>query len=71
MTDPLALAPVLPPAERRALAFNDDALSHDARYEAFVAHVHGGGKVEATCKGDKISGSWTWESKPYFFTFAK
>jgi ring-1,2-phenylacetyl-CoA epoxidase subunit PaaA len=48
MTDPLALAPVLPPAERRALAFNDDALSHDARHEAFVTHVHAGGKVEAT-----------------------
>ena len=46
MTDPLALAPVLPPAERRALAFNDDALSHDARYDAFVAHVQGGGKIE-------------------------
>ncbi len=48
MTDPLALAPVLPPAERRALTFNDDALPHDARYDAFVAHVHGGGKIEAT-----------------------
>jgi hypothetical protein len=30
-----------------------------------------GGKVEASCKGDKITGSWTWESKPYFFTFTK
>ena len=30
-----------------------------------------GGKVEATCKGDKVSGAWTWESKPYFFTFTK
>ena len=48
MTDPLALAPVLPLAERRALAFNDDALSHDARYDAFVAHVQAGGKIEPT-----------------------
>jgi ring-1,2-phenylacetyl-CoA epoxidase subunit PaaA len=48
MTDPLALAPVLPPAERRALAFNDDALPHDARYDAFVEHVHAGRKIEAT-----------------------
>ncbi len=46
MTDPLALAPVLPPAERRALVFNDDALSHDTRYDAFVAHVQAGGKIE-------------------------
>ena len=48
MTDPLALAPVLPIAERRALRFNDDALAHDQRYDAFVEHVHTGGKVEAT-----------------------
>jgi ring-1,2-phenylacetyl-CoA epoxidase subunit PaaA len=48
MTDPLALAPVLPAAERRALGFNDDRLGHDARYDAFVAHVDAGGKVEAT-----------------------
>ena len=48
MTDPLALAPVLAPAERRALGFNDDALPHDARYDAFVAHVHAGGKIEPT-----------------------
>ena len=48
MTDPLALAPVLAPSERRALGFNDDALPHDARYDAFVAHVHAGGKIEAT-----------------------
>jgi ring-1,2-phenylacetyl-CoA epoxidase subunit PaaA len=48
MTDPLALAPVLPERERRALRFNDDALTHDARYDAFVEHVQAGGKVEAT-----------------------
>ncbi len=48
MTDPLALAPVLAPSERRALGFNDDALPHDARYDAFVAHVHAGGKIEPT-----------------------
>jgi ring-1,2-phenylacetyl-CoA epoxidase subunit PaaA len=46
MTDPLALAPVLPAAERRALAFNDEALPHDARTDAFVAHVQAGGKIE-------------------------
>ena len=48
MTDPLALAPVLAPAERRALHFNDDALPHDARHDAFVAHVQAGGKIEPT-----------------------
>ncbi len=48
MTDPLALAPVLAPAERRALHFNDDALAHDARHDAFVAHVQAGGKIEPT-----------------------
>jgi ring-1,2-phenylacetyl-CoA epoxidase subunit PaaA len=48
MTDPIALEPVLGPGERGQLAFNDDALPHDARYEAFEAHVTGGGKVEAT-----------------------
>ena len=46
MTDPLALEPVLAPAERRALHFNDDALTHDARHDAFVAHVQAGGKIE-------------------------
>ena len=46
MTDPLALEPVLAPAERRALQFNDDALTHDARHDAFVAHVQAGGKIE-------------------------
>jgi ring-1,2-phenylacetyl-CoA epoxidase subunit PaaA len=48
MTDPLALEPILPERERRALRFNDQALAHDARYDAFVEHVQAGGKVEAT-----------------------
>ncbi len=48
MTDPLALEPILPPAERRALRSNDAALPADARTEAFVEHVHAGGKVEST-----------------------
>jgi len=48
MTDPLALEPILPERERRALRFNDEGLAHDARYDAFVEHVHAGGKVEAT-----------------------
>jgi ring-1,2-phenylacetyl-CoA epoxidase subunit PaaA len=48
MTDPLALDPVLPPRERSARAFNDDALNHDERYGAFEEHVTAGGKVEAT-----------------------
>ena len=48
MTDPLALDPVLPPRERSALPFNDDALDHDERHRHFEAHVTGGGKVEAT-----------------------
>jgi ring-1,2-phenylacetyl-CoA epoxidase subunit PaaA len=48
MTDPLALDPVLPPRERSALPFNDDALDHDERYRHFEEHVTGGGKVEAT-----------------------
>jgi ring-1,2-phenylacetyl-CoA epoxidase subunit PaaA len=48
MTDPLALAPILPPGERAALRFNDATLPHDARHEAFEAHVVAGGKVEAT-----------------------
>lgn len=30
-----------------------------------------GGKVEASCKAGKVAGSWTWNSKPYFFTFTK
>jgi ring-1,2-phenylacetyl-CoA epoxidase subunit PaaA len=48
MTDPLALDPVLAPRERSQLAFNDAALSTDARYKHFEDHVTGGGKVEAT-----------------------
>jgi ring-1,2-phenylacetyl-CoA epoxidase subunit PaaA len=48
MTDPLALDPVLPPRERSALPFNDEALDHDERYRFFEEHVTGGGKVEAT-----------------------
>ena len=48
MTDPRALDPVLPEQERAAFRFNDAALSHDARYDAFVEHVQGGGKVEST-----------------------
>ena len=47
MTDPLALAPILPERERRALRFNDAGLPHDQRFDAFVEHVNGGGKVEA------------------------
>ena len=50
MTDPLALDPVLPPRERSALPFNDDALDHDERYRHFEEHVVGGGKVE----GDRL-----------------
>ena len=46
MTDPLALDPVLPPAERTPVA-GPDGLDHDAWFEAFEAHVIGGGKVEA------------------------
>jgi ring-1,2-phenylacetyl-CoA epoxidase subunit PaaA len=48
MTDPIALEPVLGPAERAPLPFNDDALPHDERFELFERHVTGGGKVEAT-----------------------
>ena len=47
MTDPLALEPILPPEERTPVAFGDPGLTEDARYEAFVAHVHAGRKVEA------------------------
>jgi ring-1,2-phenylacetyl-CoA epoxidase subunit PaaA len=47
MTDPLALEPVLPRAERARLAFNA-AVSHTDRYDAFEAHVVGGGKIEST-----------------------
>lgn len=48
MTDPLALDPVLPPAERARLPHNDPGLSPDERSAAFERHVLGGGKVEAT-----------------------
>ena len=48
MTDPISLDPILRPSERGAQAFNDEALAHDARYEAFESHVTNGGKVEAT-----------------------
>jgi ring-1,2-phenylacetyl-CoA epoxidase subunit PaaA len=48
MTDPLALDPVLPAAERLRLPHNDEGLSHDQRDAAFEAHVTGGGKVEAS-----------------------
>jgi ring-1,2-phenylacetyl-CoA epoxidase subunit PaaA len=47
MTDPLSLDPILPPQERSRLPFNEE-LPHDERFEHFVAHVHGGGKIEAT-----------------------
>jgi ring-1,2-phenylacetyl-CoA epoxidase subunit PaaA len=46
MTDPAALEPILLDEERGPLAFNDPDASHEARFGAFVAHVHGGGKVE-------------------------
>ena len=48
MTDPRALDPVLPEAERAAFRFNDEGLAHDVRDDAFVAHVQAGGKIEAT-----------------------
>src|SRR5688500_15655659 len=47
MTDPISLEPVLSPSERAAPAFGDPGLSHEARYDAFVEHVHSGKKVEA------------------------
>ena len=47
MTDPLALDPVLPRAERARLPFNA-ATSHTERFDAFEAHVVGGGKIEST-----------------------
>jgi len=48
MTDPYALDPVLPPAERSRLPFNDERRSPDERFEQFEQHVLAGGKVEAT-----------------------
>ncbi|HEY5489506.1 MAG TPA: Phenylacetic acid catabolic protein, partial [Candidatus Limnocylindrales bacterium] len=47
MTDPISLAPILPPDERPTPLFADDSLSHEERYDLFVEHVHGGRKVEA------------------------
>jgi ring-1,2-phenylacetyl-CoA epoxidase subunit PaaA len=47
MTDPLALAPVLPPEDRPTPAFADADLTPDERYQAFVEHVHADKKVEA------------------------
>ncbi|MDQ2965899.1 MAG: phenylacetate-CoA oxygenase subunit PaaI, partial [Chloroflexota bacterium] len=47
MTDPIALDPVLTPAERSRLPFNEEGRSHDERFGLFEAHVTGGGKVEA------------------------
>ncbi len=47
MTDPLALDPILPPAERTAPPSPDDS-SHDEWFARFEAHVAGGGSVEAT-----------------------
>jgi ring-1,2-phenylacetyl-CoA epoxidase subunit PaaA len=48
MTDPLALDPVLSPAERSRLPFNEEHRPHDERFELFEQHVTSGGKVEAT-----------------------
>jgi len=47
MTDPLALAPILPPEDRPTPGFADTELTPDERYQAFVEHVHAGKKVEA------------------------
>jgi ring-1,2-phenylacetyl-CoA epoxidase subunit PaaA len=47
MTDPLALDPVLSPAERARLPFNEEHRSHDERFDLFERHVRAGGKVEA------------------------
>ncbi|MFI5292598.1 MAG: Phenylacetic acid catabolic protein, partial [Candidatus Limnocylindrales bacterium] len=47
MNDPLALEPILPTADRQALQFNDEALPHDARFDAFVELVQAGRKIEA------------------------
>ena len=48
MTDPIALDPVLAPAERGRLPFNEDDRDHDERYGLFEQHVVRGGKVEAS-----------------------
>jgi len=47
MTDPLALDPILPPAERVPVP-SPEGLDHDAWFDAFEAHVTTGGSVEAT-----------------------
>src|SRR6476646_7339591 len=47
MTDPLALDPILAPSERTPVP-SPEGLDHDAWFDAFEAHVTGGGKVEAT-----------------------
>src|SRR4051794_29966330 len=47
MTDPISLAPILPPEERPTPVYADDSLTHEERYDAFVEHVHSGKKVEA------------------------
>src|SRR6186997_2276828 len=46
MTDPLSLAPILSPSERPTPLFADPNLTHEERYNAFVAHVQSGLKVE-------------------------
>ena len=45
MTDPLALAPILPEQERRGLHFSDD-VPLDERHRNFEARIVAGGKVE-------------------------
>jgi ring-1,2-phenylacetyl-CoA epoxidase subunit PaaA len=47
VTDPLSLEPVLRPDERPTPVFADPGLTHEERYDAFVAHVQAGHKVEA------------------------
>jgi ring-1,2-phenylacetyl-CoA epoxidase subunit PaaA len=47
VTDPLALEPVLAPAERETSNVQQPVDPDGARYAAFVAHVQAGGKVEA------------------------
>ena len=49
MTDPLALDPILPERERSQARLSfDPGMSPDERFAQFEAHVHAGGKVEAT-----------------------
>ena len=47
MTDPLALEPVLAPSERETTYVPPSGDRRHERYDAFVAHVQAGGKVEA------------------------